>query len=166
MLFNWSLSLFATRTPKDNLRGKKMKYQNQGRSDGLFWMFCIPDRPTEPASFSRAHLKTVRMDGNRFSQHRVQGKEISQVGKKPPTLFDDKWPNLFLPSNCGNLVELCKSLSLLLWIGCFKWILTFLKARHGKLPVSSFGSGTPIFSLELQLFFSSFCLLPHSLCSA
>lgn len=85
--------------------------------------------------------------------HNTGCREKKYHKQEKKQLFNDKWPNLFLPSNCGNLVQLCKSLSLLLWIGCFKWILTFVKARHGKLPLSSFGSGTPIFRLELQLFF-------------
>lgn len=78
------------------------------------------------------------------------GKETLWV-EKP--LFEDKWHNLFTPSNCSDLVQLCKSMSLLLRIGYFKWILTFLHTRHGKLPESNSRSATPIFGLKLQLFF-------------
>lgn len=38
--------------------------------------FCVPDIPTQTARFSRAHSKTVRMGGNRYSLHREQGKEL------------------------------------------------------------------------------------------
>lgn len=92
----------------------------------------------------------MRMGGNGFSLHREQGKEISQR-EKP--LFNNNWPNLFLPSNRSNLVQLCKSMSLLLQIGYCKWILTFLSPRHSKLVWMNLGLGTPIFGITLQLFF-------------
>lgn len=61
-----------------------------------------------------AHLKPVGMGGNRFSLHRELGQEVPQVEK---ALCHDKWPNLFLLSNCSKLVQLGKSVSLLLRIG-------------------------------------------------
>lgn len=140
--------MFITSCYQDTDRLIKKKTSN--RKDRLFWVSCFPDVPTYTASFSKECVKTVRMASNWFSLCWEQGKEILQLEK---SLFNNKWPNLFLPSNCSNLVQLCKSVSLLLRIGYFKWILTFLHMRHCKLTESNSRSGMPIFGLMLQLFF-------------